>query len=132
MPQKKARGFTLIELMITVAIVVILASIALPSYNYAMKKNRRSAAQSALVDLAQRQQQYLMDTRAYTETLDSTGLKYTTPADVAAYYTLAVTVGTSNPPSFTATATPISTSSQASDGALTLTNTGAKAPAGKW
>ena len=132
MHQKKIRGFTLIELMITVAIIGILVAVAFPSYNYAVKKNRRAGAQSALSDIAQRQQQFLMDNRAYTADLTTAGLRYTTPTDVSPYYTLSVTVGTGNPPSFTAAATPISTGSQASDGTLTLTSSGAKAPADKW
>ena len=63
----KQNGFTLIELMITVAVVGILAAIAYPSFQGAMMKNRRAAAQAYLSDVAQKQQQYLMDARAYTD-----------------------------------------------------------------
>ena len=51
---KKVNGFTLLELMITVAIVAILAAIALPNYTEHINKARRSEAQSALVELAAR------------------------------------------------------------------------------
>lgn len=130
MQRLKQRGFTLIELMITVAVVGILAAVAYPSYQNAMVKNRRAAAQAFLADVAQREQQFLMDNRAYTDS--TTTLKATAPADVTRYYTIAITAAASTPPSFTATATPISTGSQALDGALSITHNGTKLPAGKW
>jgi type IV pilus assembly protein PilE len=60
---RKARGFTLIELMVTVAIVAILAAVAYPSYQNQVKRGRRAAAQAHLMDIAQRQQEYLLDGR---------------------------------------------------------------------
>ena len=80
----KQHGFTLIELMITVAVVAILSALAYPSFQGAMMKNRRAAAQAYLSDVAQKQQQYLMDARAYTN--DNAVLKVTQPADVTRYY----------------------------------------------
>lgn len=130
MRRMKERGFTLIELMITVAVVGILAAVAYPSFQNAMTKNRRAAAQSYLADVAQREQQFLMDNRAYTDS--TTTLKAAVPADVSRYYTIAITAAASTPPAFTATATPISTGPQASDGALSITHNGTKSPAGKW
>lgn len=124
------RGFTLIELMITVAVIGILAAIAYPSYQSAIVKNRRASAQAHLMDIAQREQQYLMDNRSYTDSL--TDLNVTTPTDVSSYYSITVPIGTGAVPSFTATATPIVGSSQASDGTLTLTNTGVKSPSANW
>ena len=53
-------GFTLIELMIVVAIIAILAGIAYPSYMDQVRKGNRAKAQAFLMDVAQRQQSYLM------------------------------------------------------------------------
>lgn len=122
------KGFTLIELMITVAIIGILASIALPSYNAYVIKARRAAAQSHLMDIAQREQQYLLDARSYAADLAT--LNMTTPTDVSTYYTIAIAAPTATPPTFTVTAT--ATGQQATDGNLTIDSTGAKTPATHW
>lgn len=128
--KQRSLGFTLIELMITLAVIGILAAIAYPSYQSAMVKNRRASAQAHLMNIAQREQQYLLDNRAYTDQLSDLGV--TTPTDVSSYYSITVPVGTGAVPSFTATATPIADTPQAGDGTLTLTNTGVRSPAAKW
>jgi type IV pilus assembly protein PilE len=126
----RKRGFTLIELMITVAVVAILAAIAFPSYAIFMKKSRRGDAEATLMDIAQREQQYLLDTRTYAP--DVVTLSTTIPADVLAYYTIVIVPGGAAPPSFVITATPIAGSPQAGDYTLTLDNTGVKSPASVW
>lgn len=120
-------GFTLIELMITVAVIGILTAIALPSYNSHLRKSRRADAQSALMNIASRQQQMLLDTRAYSNALTST-----VPANVAANYNVTITVGTGVAPTFTATAAPIGGQVADKCGSLSIDQTGAKLPAGCW
>jgi type IV pilus assembly protein PilE len=126
----RAGGFTLIELMIAVAIVAILATIAVTSYNAQMIKSRRSAAESFLLDTAQREQQYLLDVRSYAPSVAT--LNTTIPTTVSAYYAIAIVVAAGPPPTFTATATPIPGSAQAGDVTLSIDNTGAKTPANVW
>jgi type IV pilus assembly protein PilE len=122
-------GFTLIEMLIVIAIVAILAAIALPSYQAQIRKGNRAAAQSYMMDLAQREAQYLLDARAYGSTAAALG--YTaTPADVARYYTIGIAAPVVSPPAFTITAT--ATGAQVADGDLTIDNQGTKTPSGKW
>ncbi|QQZ30110.1 type IV pilin protein [Thiothrix subterranea] len=66
---KHHQGFTLIELMITVAIVGILAAIAYPSYTAQVQKSRRADAQIALQEIAQRQEAYFLRNSSYAHDL---------------------------------------------------------------
>ncbi|HSE00750.1 MAG TPA: type IV pilin protein [Burkholderiales bacterium] len=123
-----AAGFTIIELMIAVAIVGILVTIAYPSYQEHMRKTRRSAAQSFMMDIASRQQQYLIDARSYAGgTTALAALNLAVPGDVSKYYTVTVNPPAPTvPPSFTIAATPIAGSVQVPDGVLTLDHQGSK------
>jgi type IV pilus assembly protein PilE len=128
--RSRASGFTLIELMITVAVLTILVAIAYPSYQQQVMRGRRSSAKAAMMDIANREQQYLLATRGYadTATLQATG--YTIPADITNFYTWAVAVPAGAVPTYTITFTAIG--SQAGDGALTLDQAGNRLPLAKW
>lgn len=115
--------------MIAVVIVGILAAVALPSYQNYVVKGNRAAAQAFMMDVENRQKQYLLDARSYAA--DIATLSMTAPADVSNFYTLSITTS-SAPPAFTITATPVAGTRQEADGALTLDSSGAKTPADKW
>jgi type IV pilus assembly protein PilE len=124
-----ARGFTAIELMIVVAIVAILVSVALPAYNNTLVRANRAAAQSYLLDLANREEQYLLDGRSYTTTVTDL---LAVPTAVSPYYTVTITVpaGSTIANAYQITAAPIATSIQKNDGNLTINQDGAKT--GTW
>lgn len=120
------RGFTLIELMIAVAIVGILASIALPSYQDYVRKGRRADAQAFMHEVASRQQHFLVDRRMYASTLDALGLA--APSSVSPHYNITLTnvVNNVQPMGFTLQAAPIGGQARDTCGTLTLNAQGAK------
>lgn len=123
-------GFTLIELMITVAVVAILGAVAYPSYATHIIKGNRAGAQAQMLDVANREQQFLLANRGYaTKTvLETSG--YALPSEVSTRYSYDITVGADTVPGYTITFTAIG--SQASDGPLTLNSEGVKTPSSKW
>ena len=109
------RGFTLIELMIVVAVVGLLTAIAYPSYQKYILKSRRSDAKNAVLDLASREERFFSVNNAYTSNAASLGYgagsAFPIPVNASgtSYYTLSVTAsaGTSTSlPGYVGTATP--------------------------
>lgn len=134
---RSAKGFTLIELMITLVVVAILAAIGYPTYQSQLRKGSRAAAQAAMLQIADKQAQYLLDARNYAVGPAALGdLNVALMPDVTGRYTVTITSAAgddvpSTPPSYTVRATPIAGSGQEPDGVLTLTHTGAKTRDGK-
>ena len=126
---RKARGFTLIELMIVIAILGILTAIAYPNYTAYLIKGNRSAAKQFMLTIANKEEQYLLDNRSYTNNVAALA---TEPSETSGKYAFSIE---KDPvalpaPSYIITATAVE--SQASDGNLTLDSTGAKTPPSKW
>ena len=131
------RGFTLIELMITIAVVAILASIAAASYQGQVRKARRTAATAFALDVVAKQQQFLLDRRAYATSItaapSSGGLGLTVPTDVSSYYTLAFDPAVDNtvfPLAFTVKLTPSGEQAKDPCGTMTITNQLVKSSSG--
>ncbi|MEZ0306933.1 MAG: type IV pilin protein [Ramlibacter sp.] len=135
MKKTKVAGFTLIELMITVAIVAILGAVAYPSYLKSVVRGKRAAAQSFMATVANKQEAAILNARTYFSIPSGAASEWTAvsvalPTEVQANYT--VTVVASGSPSYTVTAVP--TGKQAVNdtrcGTLTLTHTGVKGKTG--
>jgi type IV pilus assembly protein PilE len=131
---RSTRGFTLIELMMVVAIISILATIAWPSYQDYVRRSKRADAEAVMMSIANKQQQYLLDTRTYTEVLGSGGLRLspdgydctqnTNKKCANNFYDITVTVDAGPPLAFSVTGAP--KGGQTADGTLGLTSAGAK------
>jgi type IV pilus assembly protein PilE len=141
MKKSHVRGFTLIELMIVVAVVAILASIAYPSYRDSVLKGKRASARAALAELLQQQERYMTQRNTYLSFTNTAGT--TVPATASttfkvfsgdsnvnpAYWLSATTctVGTIAD-CVVVTATPVQT--DAVVGTLSISSTGVKTCSG--
>lgn len=122
------RGFTLIEMMIAVAVIGLLASVAIPAYQNYIREARRADAFTGLLDLQARQERWRVNNTTYGATANHTAMGF---SDTTDFYSF-----TSTGNSATAyTLTAVAQGSQTSDtGCTTLTvnQAGAKTPTACW
>ncbi len=117
---KSSRGFTLIEMMITVVIIAILAAIAIPSYQRYVWKARRSDATNTLQRLAALEEQVYFRNNAYTTDagllVGSAATSTSTLSSDGGYYTITLAWGSSTDnQSFSLSAAPVAGKSQVND-----------------
>ena len=134
-------GFTLIELMVVVAIVAIIFAFAFPSYERYIVRAKRAVGQNVLMQVADRQQQFFMDNKSFAANLTNLGFtanpflidddgSSTVAGDPDAVYSVALSNVTAT--TWTATATPVNgqLSRDTSCGNLTINQAGAKGKSG--
>jgi len=123
---RRPRGFTLIELMIVVAVVAILASIALPAYNDSVRKSRRGQAKADLVEYAQMLERYHSVNNTY-EDFDLPVNQSPREAGATPRYALGLVT---QPNTFVISATAQEDQAKDRCGDLSISNTGAKTASG--
>lgn len=128
----RTRGFTLIELMIVVAIVAILAAIAYPSYRQQVLRTNRTEGMSALQQAAARQERYYSNNSEYAPTMADLNFPGTTEHG---HYAISIDNGPCDNTTRCYTLVATGQGGQANDTGCTplrLDSTGAKTPAGCW
>ena len=131
MMKNKTRGFTLIELMIVVAILAIVAAIGYPSYLEQVKKSRRAEGMGHLLELADRMERFYSDKGTYAgATLGTTSGNVFVATTEGGHYTLSI--GAQDNVAFTISAAPTSKGKQNKDkcGTFTMTSLGVKSVSG--
>ena len=125
-PNRKIRacclqaGFTLVELVIAMAVVGILATVAFPSYVNHMNKARRADARVPLLDAINRQEQYLLEHNQFAASMTLLGYSANPVISPEGYYSVAVVnTGCGTTPCYRFTATPVSGKPQAYDAMCT-------------
>lgn len=122
----KLKGFTLIEVMIVVIIIGILAAIAYPSYIDYITKSARSEGVAAVMRVANLQEQYYLDNRAYATNM--TELGFTTSPFLTEHGHYSVASSGTNLFTITATAQGAQASRDSTCATITMTSTGEKGP----
>lgn len=129
--QTKQHGFTLLELMIAIAIIGILAAIAYPSYVDQILKSQRTSAKTALLDLASREAKYYSLNNTYTTSMTNLGYAGAGPVAVpdsnSHYYDLSVAAKNTG---YIATAAPTGRQSTDACGSYTIDYLGVKGAGG--
>lgn len=126
---KQQQGFTLIEMMITVAIIGILAAIAYPSYTEYVLKSRRAAAQADLTELSQWLERQFTTNMSYLKDGAAPTLPFTqSPRDGTAHYNLKFK-GNVTAQNYELLAEPTGNQVKDSCGNLTISRSGAKTAA---
>lgn len=122
----KVSGFSLIELMIVMAIIGILASVALPNYSQYLIRGNRADAMETLTEVMAQQQRFVLRQRSYT--LNLTDLGYLNPlVTPRGLYTITAEATCGNiQRCVNLRATPVNPGAQANDGDLTLDSRGQK------
>lgn len=122
---KQLAGFTLIELMVAVAVVGILAAVAYPSYQEYLRKTRRVDAKIALMSAAQALERYYTENMSYADADDDNVLAATSNDG---HYSLSFASNSLTANTFTIKATPVNAGPQDGDkcGTFTLNNLGQK------
>jgi type IV pilus assembly protein PilE len=124
--RKNILGFTLIELMIAVAIIGILAAIALPSYRQYIVRSNRAAVQSEMLNIAALLERYRAQQMTYPISAAAKATVYSAtqyPTTGSAKYNLTLTTA-ANGLSWTITFAPATGSTQVKDGALMMDSAG--------
>lgn len=124
----KSQGFTLIELMIVVAIVGILAAVALPAYREHVRKAQRAEAQAVLLEAAQFMERWFTTNNTYVGAVLPAALQTSPKGAVTTRYQIAPSAVTAT--TFTLTATQLI--GDTSCGNFTLTQTGQRGHTGTW
>lgn len=122
----RIKGFTLIELMVVVAILAIIASIAIPSYTEYVIKSRRAAAAGCMMEMAQFMERYYSTNMTYVgATLPATACVQ----DTSRYYGIALN-GTTTATAYALQAAPTSAQSDGKCGTLGIDQKGTKSKSG--